>query len=348
MIKDRIVFTLYLLLIIGGCKSNAQKTDEVNVRWNKIINTQNNVSFIQVDSAENGYIISYAHSTVISGGFKIIEAKINNGKTHTKVLLEHPNHTIQWVKVRDNTIGFVCFDFDKNTLNSTLVKSTDLGNHWDTMQVPLQVIRRFDFLPSYIVVEGTLDGSTYIYRYNNKVEWSEINAAKFGYKDIYLLHRNTNEDKMFCVVDKTYNNRAGKLALVNIEHSTIKELLKIGSENVYLTPICKNENLCAIIDDKKISIYSYKKELLTLEQKFNIPKGVEAVKNLYMDESIYFITCEEKGMQGKELSWISYNKGADWIPFKQEIELKLVFNGLGELWAINNNNDLLKGSFFSE
>lgn len=348
MIKIKIVFILALLLIIVGCKSNAQKTDRVNVKWNKIINTQKNVSFIQIDSAENRYIVSYAHSLAISGGFKIIEVGMDSGITNTKTLLAHPDHTIQWVRVKDNSIGFVRYDFDKNTLNTTLFTSQDLGDHWDTLQTPLQGIRRFEFLPSYLVIEGMLDGGIHIFKSYDKTEWQEINVLKLGYKGIYLLRQSLYENKIFCEVDRTYNNRAGKLALVNIEHSTIKELLKIGSENAYLTPICKNKNLCAIIDDKKISIYSYQKESLSLEQKFNIPKGVEAVKNLYMDESIYFITCEEKGMQGKELSWISYNKGADWIPFEQEIELKLVFNAFGELWAINNNNDLLKGSFFSE
>lgn len=336
-----IFFVIFTLI---GCTSSDTNEERGNghIVWSKVLTTGKATDFFQIDSISGAMLISYGHSFALSGGYRIIEMQTDGNIRKKHLIYAHPKHSIVYLSVKDSSVGFIRVDFDKNTFNSNLIMSYDLGTTWDTIQTPVEPIK-VAILNSFMLVEGTIGAINHVFRIDTNKKWSEIDVRKLGYLDLRLLKKSSPDGKIFCLVDKEYNYRDTRLALLDARKETVSEILELSGLTPYLAPISKEDNLHVIIDEKKIRIYRFENGLMKVIDKFRVPKHTQSIENLYIGKDFFIITCLEDVIPGKTLSWISYDRGKHWMVYEQEREMKLVYNSFGRLYMTDKFNNLLQG-----
>jgi len=76
---------------------------------------------------------------------------------------------------------------------------------------------------------------------------------------------------------------------------------------------------------------------------FKIPSNTTDVRDIYLGHDFYLITCRTDEKFGRNLTWISYNEGKNWSPYKQNGEYRLVYCSFGKPFMIDKNNDIYVG-----
>ncbi len=338
--KINAIIYIQILFLIFGCDNEEKHSFSNNIKWKKIFKIENHVNFCQIDSVSKEYLFSYSHPLTIKGGFKIGILKNNNITT----LFKSINNTIQYISINKNKIGFVEYNFDSNTLNSTLFISSDLGRIWRKIETPLNNIRKVEFLNDFILIEGDNKGSGHIYKSSNGGKtWIEINILKQGYKDLYLMHYETTyKNSILCKGSKSFNDKNSKLLQLDIETGKLKKILDLKNGSYYFKVISRNTFMHAIVNKNKLWIYSIRKNKLKLKNRLRIPNSVGEIINIYMSEKYYFLTAREKQLKGNILTWISTNRGKTWSKYKKNEEFQLVYNTFGKLYMKNKNNIIYK------
>jgi len=339
MINKTCIFKNFIFFFIFGC-SNLSKTEKIDISWEKILNTNKPVEFCQIDSLKDCILLSYSYPLVIGGGSKII--KVNNNKEKS-ILYAIEGHVINSIDLRLDKIIFNEVDFDKNTLNSTLVISYDSGKSWCIIKTPLRSIRNNYFIGKKIIIEGNKDGVGGVFIKEDNREWINLNTLKMGYKSFFILGRVKND--IICKAFRSFNYRDGELLLYNTETKQVIYLLGFNAtyEN-YLKPINTNNNLYCIVNGRQVSTYILKSDKLIFKYKMKLPKGVSIVQNIYMKENCIIVTARNEGFKGVNLSWISYDKGNNWLPYLQNEGYELIYCSFGELFMKNKNNNVIKGT----
>jgi len=134
------------------------------------------------------------------------------------------------------------------------------------------------------------------------------------------------------------------LLLYDIKNSSFKELLDFNDEGgfSYIKPISKNKNLHVVIDGRKLKIFSLQDKEMNLIEKFKLPNGTRSwIKNIFLGKEYYIVTTRKDKLKGKILSWISYDKGHNWLPYNHKKELQLIYSSFGELFMTDIDNNIL-------
>lgn len=345
--KKRWIFIVLDFLFVSCINHTTHKNGQMKFIWKKLLNTEIASDYCKIDSINNGYIISYSHSPAVSGGFKIIKLIKSNDSNDflIKVLLEDSNNTLSSSKLYKNKLGCISVNFDKNTLQSNYLYSDNLGKVWDTLKSSIKNIRKFIIDGQYTIFEGYQNGVTQIFSFDSvNKNWRQINYFNKGFKDFSLLdnYNISKENDILCSGSKGYNFKSNELFIYNVKTDSILKLLDLNNDDKFLIPISKGEKMFSVINKNNIKVYLSKGNSFCLLNKFKTPTNTNDVQELYMSDSFYLITATNLNeLKSKSLTWISYDKGENWMPFYQERGIKLIDNSFGIVTVIDNDNNIL-------
>lgn len=207
-------------------------------------------------------------------------------------------------------------------------------------------IRKFFFTKYGYIIEGDLNGTNQVfYSKDIGLSWNNVNYLKKGYKSFYILYGDSKN--ILGYGSKTYLPKDNKLLLYNIEEEVFREVADFNSEGGfgYVQPITKNKDLHIVIDDRDLVVYSFQNGEMNKLEKAKLPDNTSNwVKSVFLSEECYIISTRKNNGHGKVLSWISFNKGAEWEEFEHEKGYRLINSSSGDLFVCDNDNNILKGT----
>jgi hypothetical protein len=312
------------------------------IKWTKflIVDKLTHSNYCQIDSISDGnYILSY--SNFATSYSQIL--RINNAINKSKQLYESTTKSIVSLYLNDSLICFSGVGWNNKIQLPFLIISYDQGKSWKDLQTPLEFISMFITHNSNIIVEGNLQGTTHIFEsFDSGRTWKEINFLQLGFKSIHLNTYDIYGSKAIAQGSRTFSQKDNQLLLWDFKKNKITEILDLGDKK-YIKPISKNRSLHGVIAKNSITIYSLDMDKIHFDRKFNIPKNIGDVKNIYLNEKLYILTTREEKIEGKTISWISYNQGENWEIYNQAEEYQLIYNTFGGLFMKDKNSNLLSG-----
>lgn len=334
---------LCIILLSLGCRSESTQ-NLIDIKWRKIMNTERPVLFSQIDSMSNGYVFSYSYLGT-NQGFKILKVTDSIENIKRDILFESNDGTIRYVNVNKNNIGLIKYDFNQNTLNTSLIISNNMGKAWKNIKTPVETERAIVFTKGFMILEGNKNGTGETLKSSDMGEtWNKINTLNKGFKSFHLLNYNEwYNNHVLCEGAKSFNQRNNKLVLLDAKKEHIKEFVGLKKGNSYVKIISKDKTLHGVKSKNVVKIYSLKKGEIHLKNKLNLPKSFGELRNVYVDDYFYMITGREKEIKGKTLTWVSCDKGKTWNKYKRE-SYQLVYNSFGKLIVKDVNNNILMGS----
>jgi len=259
---------------------------------------------------------------------------------------EGEKRNISFVVVKDGLIGCVRSDFDNKTLRTILLFGNEDGT-WSETATPMNGVRKFVLSGGYLLVEGSLDGSGMLLQSSDFGRtWGRIDYFERGkaYWNFYLAGPSGADGEALGEATKVFFRRR-RLVLVDIQKSTITDLLSLNASSSYLKPINKDEGLHAVLHKSSICLYSYSNKKMHFKSKIILPNSIGHAENLYINDKFCLVTSTEGKLFEKKYTWISHDKGRHWYPFEQEKGFQIVFNSLGDLFVIDSNNDIWLADF---
>ncbi len=314
------------------------------IKWNEVANIERGkiIDFCQIDSIANNYVISLSFFPG-TGGIHIFKTNSKDSVIDNIVFEGKTKNYISSVHITDSVIHLSRGGWEDKVFKSSFLYSKDLGESWNEINTPLEFIRKFIFTKNLLFAEGNLGGTTRIIKSSdNGKNWEEIDCLKIGLKQFRLIASLGNEGEILGFGLHTFSIKDTKLLLFNSKENNFIELEDMGGEN-YIKPISKNKYLHGIINNGKIDTYIIQNKKLHYQEKIKTPKGISEIKNIYLGDSFYIITARQKELKGMTLSWISYDKGVRWQPYRQEEEYQLISNSFGGLFMRNKDNNIMKG-----
>ena len=330
---------LYIVVIclFSSCGVN-KINNSIKINWDKFVSLDNQkyIDLCQIDSISDDYIITTSYITTFGCQILKLNSKTNN------ILFENNSSSISSITICDSLIGITSSKWVNKSSESFLNYSNDLGKSWIKIKTPLEYNRNFLIVDKVFFITGNLTGTGHVFKSFDKGQtWNEINYSEQGFKDFNLL--SVGENNIFATGFKTNDFRDNELLFWDLKSNKIKELIGLGGDN-YIKIISKHKKLHGIIKGNNLKIYSFQKELLQLEEEFEIPHSIgDDIKNVYICDKFYIITAHEKDFRGKILSWITYNKGKNWKLYKDEEEYQLIYNSFGGLFMKDKENNILIG-----
>jgi hypothetical protein len=339
---------LFLALMMISC-SNKPIDKQLNFDSKKIDQAKYSIYFAQIDIFKNAYLVSHSNQV---HGFQInsIDVKENSEKL---MLSSSSKNTLQFVRRIDNCIYYVQSDFDQNSLRTKLFKIDLQTRERVELKLPAEFfIRKIISNNKYLVIEGNQFGSGkafYSEKRANKLEWKNFNTLEKGYKSIGLNEISNN--KIIAEASRAHNGKRKELVLMDLDINEVKTIKKLSQDEYYLKPITKHKNLHAIVSDEKIELFSIEKgeksqTILVFKVPDNIAEYFHHFENLFVSDSFYVLSGRVNDKNSKETtnsaSWISYDKGKNWMSFEHQNESRLVNNSFGKLFMTDNNNNIFE------
>lgn len=338
----------FLTLLMISC-SNNPIDNQLNFDSKKIDQAKYSIHFAQIDIFENTYLISHSNQF---HGFQInsIDVTKNSEKW---TLSSNSDNTFQYVRRINNCIYYVQSDFEQNTLRTKLFKIDLHTRKRVELKLPAKFfIRKILSNNKYLIIEGNQFGSGKVYYseiHSDKLLWKNINTHEKGYKSIVL--NESSNDKIIAEASRAYNGKRKELVLMDFDFNEIKTIKKLSQDEYYLKPITKNTNLHATVYDEKVELFSFEKgEKCQTILTFNVPNDIveyfHQVENLFVCDSFYVLTgrINDESSKGttNSASWISYDKGKNWMSFEHQNESRLIYNSFGKLFMYDKNNTIFE------
>lgn len=328
-------FAITFLALLLSCNSTSY-LQLPSIKWTQVDKAEKRVDFCQLDSVGKEIILSFSHPYTIGGGYQV---KLM-GKQYT--LLSSNSRIIDWLFSTDTCIWISETNFESNTLKTNLLKKGTTTNSLDTINNPLEGLRKVLVIKNKIVIEGNLEGTGHIYYSSiNDISWKEINSLQQGFKSVELV--GVFKDDLLAIGSKKFNYQDNYLLKIDLETGRFRNLIDIDESSI-IRPVSIRKDLILAVNGSAAKVYSVNDVKAELNDKFKLPNGITDIKNFYLSDTYYILTAKEDKSLGRTLSWITLDKGKNWHPLEHEHEYQLLYNPIGQIFMVDKNNNIMSAN----
>lgn len=246
-------------------------------------------------------------------------------------------------KIHDKTMLCVEYHSRKNHSNKEIKIKQNIDSTWLPINIPLEYARRAIYRPNYLLVLGFLGGTDHLIKStNNGLNWEFLHTTK-SFKDFEIVDDIKWSNEVVGIGSLDYEGEKRNIVIFDMTKDKFVPMISIRKGSTYLKVSTKGKKQFGIFNKNNIILYSYQNSQVLKECTIDVPYSTNSVTSLFIGENFYIITGNKEAKHPNYVSWISFDKGKHWLPYKQKEKLRLLYSEDGELFAIDQEGNILKG-----